>query len=815
MAPLTRSIHYELPELPLVAPVKGKNITTASYPIALSHPQIPRLLRFKDASKRCYSCDGAGAELSCSECGGMVLYCNTQCQEQDWPHHKDVCAHLKENLLKCKIKENEADRMKYVAEIINKVFTPDYKFPDYKCVPNLEVSVKNTVSFGSLHDVLSQSDLTQREFQSGVYKCTSVTPYEHCAPLTIYHHDSVDPGKIVKQCILMSRDFNDHSNEVNQITQPDWCIWEDSDNEYIPSESESDTSDSELVAQHKVLGDFVDKVYSEDLFESDAEDNDYDPEESESDSSFSEDISDNEVEYIVAESRKVTKDINQKRNVLVNEIDESEDSESDGESNELLDSVGLYKEFKINLFTPEHSYGSDSEASDYLPFDESESEDDVSDFEVSEDEVEDILEEGKDFRDVEGDMYEGFIDAVFENHDLEQSVEDEDYIPKDNYSSSSSEDEEISDSEINNLLEDGKDCTSDINGKRISRQTRFSSSESSDDSEVSTEDERYEDFQIVLQDQLVLSDSDSVEYQKEMSESETSSDSSESSDYEMEISDAENTSLVNEVKECLLEVSGRKRRLPSVEDTDSEEYSEESDEYEISSDEELFNKFICGDCRKHNAEQAGIEIESSDDEFMLSDDSEDSQLECSTDSEDYQTSDSSEADSSEEEMEISDSEVQKVIDDLELSSEGELYEDFKSTVIKPRTPKPKTKETERKPAYQDNRDFIYFINSSNSSYLKNILDNGKFQETGVISESLTISNGNEPSGMAVAIRGADWRSAHVFEDSSSSKCFALVVATDMGPLSNFNEDWERNFPNLNWTSVSETQLVFNMKDFQL
>jgi len=792
MAPLTRSVHYELPELPLEAPVKGKSITASSYPIALGHPQIPRLLKFKGSSGKCYLCDQSGAILSCSECGSMVLYCNAECQVQDWPQHKDVCAQLKENLLRQKRMEREDENLEQVSQIINKVFTSDYTFPGYKCDPKLIVPIKDNVSFGSLHDVLSQSDMTMREFQGGLYKCTSITPYENCAPLTIYHHESVDPCKIVKQCILMSKDFNDHSHEVNQVTQPDWCTWEDSDSEYTFSESESDVSDSEIIAQQQILGNFVTKVYSDDLFESDAEDYDYDPEESESDSSFSEDISDNEVEYLVAESKKITRDIGEKRDLLVSDMDVSEESESesDVESNDLMESVGLYKEFKINIIKSEHNYeSSDCGDSDYLPFDDTESEYDVSDFDISDEEVQDMLEEGKQFRDIDGDMYEDFVEKVY-SFDIEQSDEedeDNDYTPDDASFSSSSEDEEISDSEVNHLLEDSEECTKNIFGKRISRQTHLSCSDSSDDSEVSTEDERYEDFQIHLEEQLELSDSDSVEYQKDESESETSSDSSE---YEMEISDEESTSIIDEVRDSLADVSGRKRKLPSVEHSESED-EDQTSESEISSDEELYTKFVT----KLVVTGEKVDQDDSDDDFKPAEDPRDSQ----------------DSDSSEEEMEISDTEVLMVKDDLELSSEEELYEDFKSTVVKSR--KPKSKGNEKNPTIIDNRDLIYFINSSNSTDLKNLLDNGKFEKAGVIPESFTISS--EPSGMAVAVHGADWRSAHLFEDASSSKCFALVVATDMGPLCNFKKDWENCFPNLNWTSVSETQLVFNINDFLL
>ena len=83
----------------------------------------------------------------------------------------------------------------------------------------------------------------------------------------------------------------------------------------------------------------------------------------------------------------------------------------------------------------------------------------------------------------------------------------------------------------------------------------------------------------------------------------------------MKVSDSEPFFIVNEVKESLAEVAGRKRRHLSVGDSESEDYTEDSDEYEISSDEEMYIQFICDECKQMG--EMG-DIDSSDYEFMPS-----------------------------------------------------------------------------------------------------------------------------------------------------------------------------------------------------
>ncbi|CAL4124903.1 unnamed protein product [Meganyctiphanes norvegica] len=96
MAPLTRSIYYELPELQLEAPrVERKDIQASSYPIALANPEVPRLVKYKSKSGTCSSCNTTCTK-SCADCRGMVFYCNDECQTSHWPKHKEMCQDLKD-----------------------------------------------------------------------------------------------------------------------------------------------------------------------------------------------------------------------------------------------------------------------------------------------------------------------------------------------------------------------------------------------------------------------------------------------------------------------------------------------------------------------------------------------------------------------------------------------------------------------------------------------------------------------------------------------------------------------------------------------
>merc|ERR1739838_547643 len=162
--------------------------------------------------------------------------------------------------------------------------------------------------------------------------------------------------------------------------------------------------------------------------------------------------------------------------------------------------------------------------------------------------------------------------------------------------------------------------------------------------------------------------------------------------------------------------------------------------------------------------------------------------------------------SDEEEMDVSDNEV----DDLKPSVDEELYEDFKDEVCKTQRKvqalkKPKSNNP------RDNKELTYFMNSQHSSSLKDAL---KIENGSEINQSFILKNGSQPSGIAVNMKGQNWRSAHAFEDSTSGKCFALVVSTDTWEhLSNNHEHLEAHYPDQKWSSVAETELKFQMKDF--
>merc|ERR1739838_1265283 len=236
-----------------------------------------------------------------------------------------------------------------------------------------------------------------------------------------------------------------------------------------------------------------------------------------------------------------------------------------------------------------------------------------------------------------------------------------------------------------------------------------------------------------------------------------------SSDGEMEISDAESDAIVDETKDDVKQVSGQKRKCHPSED----DGQDSDNEAEMESDDELYNAFrsklVVSDPSKVE------ELGGSDDEEFVPTESQDSQDES-------QDEGSQDSDKSNEEMDVSDDEI----NDLELSSEEE----------------------------------IYFMNSQYTSSLKDTLDSGKIENGGEVDRSFILKNGSESSGIAVNMKGQNWRSAHAFEDSTSGKCFALVISTDTWEhLSNNYEHLEAHYPDQKWSSVSETELKFQMNDF--
>merc|ERR1739838_588958 len=502
MAPLTRSVHYQLPELSLQAPrVESKDIQVSSYPIALANSEVPRLVDFKSKSGDCSSCSKNSSQ-SYADCCGMVFYCNTECQTAHWPKHKDMCHDLEDQHLTEAMEARDKKALDQITEDLGKIISSDFKSLTYKKDPKLSVQIDDSASFGDYYDVSESSDCTLRSFHPGTYKCTSVTPDQSCTPVTIYHHESVDPAKVVKQCVLMSKDFFEHTDVPNQITMPEWCNWVSADDEYIPSDSESE-ADSQVSETELVFADFVGSVFDDKpAQESDSEDHEYDPLDSDSEDSVSSDesdVSDYEVDYLISENKQYISDIPQKRQSIVPTAD-MEVAEDDEDALEDFDTE-TFKDFKEKVLESEHKYPSDIEDSDYLPYSDSDTDSDasipdrdISDSEkcISDNEIESMLESSKDIRDMKEEMYDEFVDNVFDRYHIEESdAEDEDYIP-------------------------------------------------ADEDSASSEEELYEDFIIHTEAKHNLSDTEDIEYIPEDSDSESSSSSYD----EMDVSDAESDALV-------------------------------------------------------------------------------------------------------------------------------------------------------------------------------------------------------------------------------------------------------------------------------
>merc|ERR1711970_1097152 len=813
MAPLIRSMFYELPELPLEASnVESKNIQVSSYPIKLFDSELPRLVTYKNKTGTCTSCSQTSKQ-ACAECRGLVFYCGSACQRAHWPIHKDMCHDLKDHHLAEEILARDTKALNQITEDLGNIISSEFRCLNYRQDPKLAVKINDSASFGDFYDVMENSECTIRDFHPGIYKCTLVTPDDSFTPVTIYHHESVDPSKIVKQCVLISKDVFEHSNIPNQITMPDWCNWLTVDEEYIPSDSDSET-DSDISETELLFADFVGKVLegTSDM-KSDSEDQEYDPSDSDSEDFTSDsDVSDHEIDYLISENKQYIKDIPQKRQsiaftpdmeVAEEAIEDSEDSEAEA-----------YKDFKKNVSEHEHKYDSDTD-SDYLPYSESDSdsgdsipERNISDSErfISDNEVEEMLEASRDIRDLDEEMYSEFVDNVFDKDYIEESdLEDTNYIQSEIDQSTSyeeisdSEDEEISNSEEKALLTESREFIKNISGKRQSIQTSFYSSDSDSYSEVSSEEELYEDFKIHTEANQNMPDEEDAEYIPEHSESESSYSD------EMEISDAESDAIFIDSKDDLKQISGKRESRPTEDDSE-----DSNDEVEMASDDELYSQFrsklIVSDPSK------GYLEESDDDDFIPPagsqdlDESQESQDDSQAESEDEGSQASNKSD---EEMDVSDNEL----NELELSSEDELYEDFKDNVCK----------TQRKmvahinPKFKnpmENSELIYFMQSKYSSSLKEILDCGKIEKGSYTDGSFVLKSGSETSGIAVNMKGQNWRSAHIFEDSNSGKCFAVVVFTDTWEhLSNNYEHLKAHYPDLKWSSVAESELKFQMNDF--
>merc|ERR1711970_161254 len=552
MAPLIRSMFYELPELPLEASnVESKNIQVSSYPIKLFDSELPRLVTYKNKTGTCTSCSQTSKQ-ACAECRGLVFYCGSACQRAHWPIHKDMCHDLKDHHLAEEILARDTKALNQITEDLGNIISSEFRCLNYRQDPKLAVKINDSASFGDFYDVMEHSEFTIRDFHPGIYKCTLVTPDDSFTPVAIYHHESVDPSKIVKQCVLMSKDFFEHTGVPNQITMPDWCNWLTVDEEYIPSDSESET-DSENSETELLFADFVGKLLegASDM-KSDSEDEEYGPSDSDSEDCTSDsDVSYHEIDYLISENKQYIKDIPKKRQSIAPtpDMEVAEETFEDSDDSE----AEAYKDFKKMVSEHEHKYDLDID-SDYLPYSESDSdsgdstpERNISDSEklISDNEVEEMLETSKDIRDMNEEMYSEFVDNVFDKDYIEESdLEDTDYIQSELGQSTSeeeisdSEDEELSDSEEKALLAESREFIKNISGKRQSIQTSFYSSDSDSYSEVSSEEELYEDFKIHTEANQNMSDGEDEEYIPEHSASESSNSSN-----EMEISDAESDAI--------------------------------------------------------------------------------------------------------------------------------------------------------------------------------------------------------------------------------------------------------------------------------
>lgn len=183
--------------------------------------------------KNCGHCGAVSAEFKCGRCKG-VKYCSKECQASSWkPKHKAQCALICE-----KIKEDARDRESFsnLCVITDEIFSKDSKYPILDTDPNMNIMVTDLVSFGDLEDAVRATVdrlpvggtivgtiHTVRHFHPGIYKCARVIPYKDHPPVFIYHHENIDPAKIIQQSYLMFGDFNNYYQKmINAINRYDW-----------------------------------------------------------------------------------------------------------------------------------------------------------------------------------------------------------------------------------------------------------------------------------------------------------------------------------------------------------------------------------------------------------------------------------------------------------------------------------------------------------------------------------------------------------------------------------------------------------------
>jgi len=129
-------------------------------------------------------------------------------------------------------------QMESFTPVVEKVFAEGYIYPMIKEDRDLKVRVTNLVSFGNLQDAqhkIPQQDFperhgyvnTVRHFKPGYYYTSVIKPMEDCDPFVMYHHESIDPRKLMDQILLMCDDYEEFNPSVcNTINRYDWCQWE-------------------------------------------------------------------------------------------------------------------------------------------------------------------------------------------------------------------------------------------------------------------------------------------------------------------------------------------------------------------------------------------------------------------------------------------------------------------------------------------------------------------------------------------------------------------------------------------------------------
>ncbi|XP_066911096.1 uncharacterized protein [Clytia hemisphaerica] len=124
------------------------------------------------------------------------------------------------------------------------VLSEGYTFAMVTEDPSLKVLVTDSVSFGDFKDAQNKQPQkvsasskanvnTVRHFKPGLYHVSVLKPVKDCDPFVMYHHESIDPQKLMDQILLMTGDYRDRSPGVdNVIDGEDWCEWRNWDGSF-------------------------------------------------------------------------------------------------------------------------------------------------------------------------------------------------------------------------------------------------------------------------------------------------------------------------------------------------------------------------------------------------------------------------------------------------------------------------------------------------------------------------------------------------------------------------------------------------------